>query len=1129
MPSQFGKHSTNASALVIVLLFVTLLTFVAVAFLVRSLQSSRLTDSSVSQAKAEELAHASINHLVGELQQEIASGSTVKPDPLPAGAPGIYRPLTRAGWTPAIAYSNGGSEPPVNVIKRSARQVPFFADSNAGDYDSNQPATDWASASSTEDRSANGRAVPKTRWNLPRLIDNGAEFANFEAPDWVIVTRDGPEAFTAWDPALKDNALDNGDYAVGRFAYVIYDEGGLLDINVAGNRLTAAQNGERGRLHGADLSQIPNLSDPAALIDWRSAFSGDDDSAQPREGGLFDPFRDFSEVQTRAGGSDRTFLSRQDLIDYAETHPSVFDPNLKALQYLGTFSRELNRPAFTPNTPAGSSITYPNTNNPDLAALRFTRAGTLADGTAVAVNTPFFQKRFSLGRLAWITARGPSANLPPTDPAYNPDGTTENIQRYFGLARAEDGYTWDYTGPDGTALANSVDTLDVAADTPREATFFELLKAVILQGALGQYYNDTSSNTGVRDENIDVHALQIGANLIDQSDRDDFPFIINFDLPGVEANIFGVENLPSIHNVSFLPYRPVGNINQGVSGRNNLGGWFFPRLWNVHQNATDADTSIPLRFVAMSGDVDFRTWYGGNSPTGSGIGYGTTPFRSLTRFDPAIHRVTFSNDPIFEDPSKVVSSLVDPSKTQLNAVLDERSPAMTLESKPKSTPDQVPEGELYDFAGIIVEPITTAVDKRLEPTALKYFRFTRIFLDSRVSFELQFSPDGGATFYPYQRRELTIGVGGQYDGANQAFHSRFDGGSNQAAPGVYSPAYSQSGFRIGDIKVTSTMESLRAIDPRSPRLGFAAKPDATNDLSDWFGPNLSESYDPPEKYVQNPLRMGYIMPGGGRFVPSAQTNAKSGVRTGLYSVNDPSLNLGSPPTTYYRDRDNIVRRGDGDHENDVHPTFSLTEPKSGSDLERRDDRPLILNRPLRSVGEMGYAFRDSPWKTLDLFSEDSGDAGLLDVFSLDDQTVVSGKINLNTRQPSVLKSLLVGTRKSELDAMSAISPAFAGEIANWMVSRTGDPNEGPLTNRSESSRPASSARRIFRSRTTATTSSPAGRPSSARSPRPARRARGIYSSTRSRRPANFQAALPVWISFWSKESAATGCTSRLTD
>jgi hypothetical protein len=47
-------------------------------------------------------------------------------------------------------------------------------------------------------------------------------------------------------------------------------------------------------------------------------------------------------------------------------------------------------------------------------------------------------------------------------------------------------------------------------------------------------------------------------------------------------------------------------------------------------------------------------------------------------------------------------------------------------------------------------------------------------------------------------------------------------------------------------------------------------------------------------------------------------------------------------------------------------------------------RPVMMNRPFRSVGEMGYAFRDQPFRTLSFSSANSPDAGLLDLFSVND-------------------------------------------------------------------------------------------------------------------------------------------------
>ncbi|HEY8965076.1 MAG TPA: hypothetical protein VIM58_01450, partial [Candidatus Methylacidiphilales bacterium] len=61
------------------------------------------------------------------------------------------------------------------------------------------------------------------------------------------------------------------------------------------------------------------------------------------------------------------------------------------------------------------------------------------------------------------------------------------------------------------------------------------------------------------------------------------------------------------------------------------------------------------------------------------------------------------------------------------------------------------------------------------------------------------------------------------------------------------------------------------------------------------------------------------------------------------------------------------------------------------------------------VAEMGYAFRDDPWRTLDFSSQSSADGGLLDLFCLNEnkQELRAGVVNLNTASPTVLSALLL--------------------------------------------------------------------------------------------------------------------------
>jgi hypothetical protein len=116
-------------------------------------------------------------------------------------------------------------------------------------------------------------------------------------------------------------------------------------------------------------------------------------------------------------------------------------------------------------------------------------------------------------------------------------------------------------------------------------------------------------------------------------------------------------------------------------------------------------------------------------------------------------------------------------------------------------------------------------------------------------------------------------------------------------------------------------------------------------------------------------------------------------------------------------------------------------------------RPIILNRPFRSVGELGYVFRGTPWKSLDFFTPESGDAALLDVFCIDEPApggLTAGRVNLNTRQWPVLKALLAGGGKLD-DGSANLSDVEAEALAKALVQRTTSTaaNQGPLLYRSD--------------------------------------------------------------------------------
>ena len=578
-------------ALVIVLAFVVLLTGLIVAFFSRAMNERGISNSSANQTKAELFAHGALDTIVGDLKQEIAAGSSATT----IGTTTIYSPSAASATMPNRV---GTSTNLPTLVKRSASAQPFFAGNayNTGAH----PASDRASTVSSTSASANGRVVTPARWNKPLLLPkktpaSDTDFAPldsgptpFVAPDWIYVARDGsnpgsngtPAAFGSTGATVNNPSASNTRFVIGRYAYTIYDEGALLDMNVAGYPVdsppvaipqvtTTAQSGGKGVLAYADLTQLPGIATTAppsgtafstarqsniinAIVGWRnyasSAPSGTFPSYAwtPAQGTNY-----FNAVQSNKTGfvktansamvngqTDKMFLSRQALMKLLlqgiATNATERANLQSALQYMGTFSRAVNAPSWSPQADASalpnaagdfySAGTPPATGldagttgtgdfaykknsetdgfaNRNLANVRFPAS---VDGTSVKhyddsgnpttyvvkEGDPYLQRRFSLAKIDWLTHTGPASGL------------AQAVKDCFGLEWGDDAYgnpCWIYKHgslPDQPVKTagigatktppNEILTLDEAAALGREPDFFELLKAAILSGSLGR-------------------------------------------------------------------------------------------------------------------------------------------------------------------------------------------------------------------------------------------------------------------------------------------------------------------------------------------------------------------------------------------------------------------------------------------------------------------------------------------------------------------------------------------------------------------------------------------------------------------------------------------------------------------
>jgi hypothetical protein len=234
---------------------------------------------------------------------------------------------------------------------------------------------------------------------------------------------------------------------------------------------------------------------------------------------------------------------------------------------------------------------------------------------------------------------------------------------------------------------------------------------------------------------------------------------------------------------------------------------------------------------------------------------------------------------------------------------------------------------------------------------------------------------------------LPVRDSGSSTGTPQAFSSAQL--TQPQLPAVYMKADPRS-TRFGIFQMDTNL------DPTVSRIMLSLWPTGDPNVPNSFGGTLGTDVE------HVPLRFG------GTYYPA----------TMCYN-NGPST---STRTSYF-DNDNVLRPADATYPDRTVITTGTATPYDATSAVYR---PIMLNRPFRNVAELGYVFRDLPWKTLDLFSQNSADAGLLDVFCIHDgprattaydangdlgtvvPSMVAGKINLNTQQTGGLQAVLAG-------------------------------------------------------------------------------------------------------------------------
>ncbi|NBV86383.1 MAG: hypothetical protein EBS01_09015, partial [Verrucomicrobia bacterium] len=253
MGNPFGSsQGESGAALVLVLLVAALLSAMVLAYVLAASRSEAIAAAHSSRLRAQLVLETAEAMVLADLRAELKAGSVS-----PSNQTSLYYPAT--AWS-AVPWRSKTLPP--NLIKQSIAGGEFYDKALRCDGAEAYPEAARhqvplrAVAASTAANALNARGWDGARWNAPLLlprqtpgsvedftpacsgytrVDGAVSPWTWREPDWILMAQSGATP-TAWSAKLRSESAERaGDSAVvARFAYQIYDQGGLLDLNVAG-------------------------------------------------------------------------------------------------------------------------------------------------------------------------------------------------------------------------------------------------------------------------------------------------------------------------------------------------------------------------------------------------------------------------------------------------------------------------------------------------------------------------------------------------------------------------------------------------------------------------------------------------------------------------------------------------------------------------------------------------------------------------------------------------------------------------------------------------------------------------------------------------------------------------------
>jgi hypothetical protein len=1016
--------SHRGAALIVTLILITLITITVLIFLVQATGNTKVADARDNRSQVDLLVRSAgdyaVNLLVSEIVDPAHSSS------LAMGGGSLYEPKGTSDAIPLRDVSGSISPGDPNFANLIRQSLPT-ADANA-------------SSDSTATASPNGTTIGLATWNAPLLLGGAGFTTTGQLPNWIYMT--------AGHGVANSSTASN---VIGRFAYNVYDTSGLLDANVAGAPgaiISSLGATLKGTAAGTDLIQLGlglTQADNDKLMNFRNSAATQNFTSYTNwlAASAASGFLSATVTNSDTGTvyANNFFVGRQDLIRYTKQCPSLTG----LLPYLTVFSRETSGPSWTPTADVGtfgyrSQSSAGSSTNRFLPTVPVRTLFSRPDGTKAVIGESLLKERFPLSRLSLLTNTPPHA------------GDTANILLYFGLTwdSANERWIYDHGARDSGGSNTAVYTLDQVSSlpSPREPDFFELLKAVILNGSLGQepgnlnpatYAGEGGALNGAQGATgalfterygvIDRHVVQIGVNIIDQWKPGNYPTAIYFLSDGNFADphekdlyntLFGIKDLPYLTQIDTV-------ISQIDSSQTR--GWLRPEIWNPHVTPTGNPTAGPTQFRIRAYNECFTTMDQWATPTGGPTGSSKQIESSET--------VDYDWDTSAGNSSCVYFSAGSTDFRNTPQFLNSASAGLTTTANNKASISVG--GANYDFVGFYAGTIPNFYwmqQTGLEPNS-SYMLFSYIAFNYPMDFIMEYEAADG-TWRPYNyisnlnrsySDPRTVSGAGPVSGTRPGY--TVDAAGNINLPQM-TAVTSMAGDPNGD-------ESDARVDPRTDRFSLSMGSIGVAGSSQQFVPQASYQWGATPQ-TANPIFDSW--PGTGNTVFTYQTYP-------LVPGFPPQRLLGgfvanlTSSSANYQDADGVVRPGDAWKQNELTGDGCVLYPGKATDA----CRPVVLSRPFISVAEMGYAFRDLPFESIDFDSTSSADAGLLDAFCLYELTpVVAGHLNPTRAPLPILQAMLTGGAKDSTQTISSSEAATLGAALQAGMSAT---SPGPLLNRAD--------------------------------------------------------------------------------